>query len=375
MDVDVNMDARGWKCDRCGAAIAYDPSSGMLRCGHCGNSQHVPAGAGAVVEHDLFEGLRAAPRGFGAGGARASRCAECGAQVVFSDGVVATRCTFCGSPRVLAEEAHAQALRPESLVPFSLDKKRANQMFGRWLKRLWLRPSDLHRIARVEAVSGVYVPFWTFDALAHSRWSAEAGYYYDEDEEYTVQIEDPQGRRSERRTRRTRKVRWQPASGERRDRYDDVLICGSRGLPGDLASELRTFDTKRLQPYAPGFLAGFRAEEYGVELQDGFGLARQFMEGQQRGRCGRDVPGDTQRELRVTTALSSVTYKLVLLPVWIAAYRYRSKVYRFLVNGQTGEVVGKAPWSVWKVTLLVVVIAALLGVLIYFLSQAGPPPE
>jgi hypothetical protein len=54
----------------------------------------------------------------------------------------------------------------------------------------------------------------------------------------------------------------------------------------------------------------------------------------------------------------------VLLPIWIAAYRYNNKVYRFLVNGQTGEVVGNAPWSVWKILTLVAAILAFVSIIV-----------
>jgi hypothetical protein len=56
------------------------------------------------------------------------------------------------------------------------------------------------------------------------------------------------------------------------------------------------------------------------------------------------------------------TFKHVLMPVWISAYRYRDKVYRFLVNGQTGEASGESPLSWWKVLLLAIVGLILLWI-------------
>jgi hypothetical protein len=265
---------------------------------------------------------------------------------------------------VLEQSENSNALRPESLLPFQIDKPRANQAFARWLGKLWFRPSDLKRMARVQEVSGVYVPFWTFDAHVDSFWTADAGYHYEETERYTAE----ENGRTVTRERTVQHTRWEPAEGQRGDDFDEVLVCGSVGLPRELAEGLHTFDTSKLVPYAPGYLAGWRAEEYAVDLQQGFGQAQEKMAAKQQERCAGDVPGDTHRDLQVQNQFSDVTFKHVLLPVWIAAYRYNNKVYRFLVNGQTEEVVGDAPWSAAKILSFILAIGAAIG-LAYYLFQ------
>ena len=345
-----------FKCDQCAAELAYDAATQKLKCSFCGFTKDVPADFGVVKEHDLFEGLAAMPRGLGATGTRVSTCQECGANVVFAENVTATKCTFCGSSRIQEQSEDQNAIRPESLVPFAIDKKTANEHFSTWLGKLWFRPNDLKQLAKVQEVNGVYVPFWTFDADVDSRWTAEAGYYYYPEEEYTTE----ENGQTVTKTRQVQHTRWEPAWGQRNDHYDDLLVCASKGLPDELARKLHTFDTTQLVPYSPGFLAGWRAEAYAIDLQNGFSSAQQIMEGEQEKRCGSDVPGDTHRSLSVNNTFSHVTFKHVLLPLWIAAYRYNNDVYRFLVNGQTGEVVGKAPWSVFKIVLLILIIAALI---------------
>lgn len=92
-------------------------------------------------------------------------------------------------------------------------------------------------------------------------------------------------------------------------------------------------------------------------------IAQQKMAATQQTRCSGDVGGNTQRSLDVRNQFSRVTFKHVLLPVWIAAYRYDNKAYRFLINGQTGEVVGEAPWSVIKIVLFILLLLAIfLGI-------------
>jgi hypothetical protein len=167
------------------------------------------------------------------------------------------------------------------------------------------------------------------------------------------------------RQRSVRKVRWQPARGNRADVYDDLLICASRGLPANLTQKLEPFDTARLVPYDASYLAGWKAEEYSLDLNERWRLAVARMEETQRQRCSGDVPGDTQRDLRTSHRFANERFKHLLLPIWIAAYRYRDQPYRFLVNGQTGEVTGRAPFSVIKITLFCLVVSALL---VLFLS-------
>ena len=206
------------------------------------------------------------------------------------------------------------------------------------------------------------MPFWTFDARVHSDWSADAGYYYYVTEPTVVIVNG----KPTVQMRQVRKVRWEPAWGRRDDAYDDLLVHASKGLPEKLAGELGRFDTKALVPYRPEYLAGWRAEEYAVDLESGFRAAQATIETTQLQRCGADVPGDTHRALRVANSVSDVRWKHVLLPVWSLTYDFAGKSYAVLLHGQTGKVVGEAPYSFIKIFLLVAacVLAAVVAVLV-----------
>ncbi len=360
--------AQTFPCQQCGAALQWDATKQAMTCPYCHFQQAMPtqAGAGAIREIPIEEGYRTAARGLGAQ-VQTINCQECGATVNVGQGERTAKCAFCGSAKVLAVETDANAIRPESLVAFQVDKGAANQKFGAWLSGLWFRPNDLKQLAKVQEMGGVYVPFWTFDAQVRSSWNAEAGYYYYETEYY----ETVENGETVTRERQVQRVRWEPAWGQRQDFYDDVLVCASKGLPSDLVEKFSTFDTTHgLVPYAPGYLAGWRAEAYAIDLPAAHAQGREKIEAAQYARCDGDVPGDTHRGLSVTNEFGNETFKHVLLPIWIAAYRYNDKVYRFLVNGQSGEVVGKAPWSFWKIFLFTLLCLALVGVIGYFISQS-----
>ena len=94
------------------------------------------------------------------------------------------------------------------------------------------------------------------------------------------------------------------------------------------------------------------------------------MESDQVSRCSRDVPGDTQRDLSVRTTLSEQTFKHLLCPLWIGSFKYKGKVYPFVVNGQSGKLYGDKPWS-WVKISLALGAAALFALLFYLLFLRG----
>jgi DNA-directed RNA polymerase subunit RPC12/RpoP len=348
----------GFPCATCGAPTTWDPDHDALVCAHCGAQRAVPRVEGAILERPL-EAAGEALRGLGVE-TRALVCRNCGAVVALGLESTAARCVFCGSSSVLAQEANRNALRPESLIPLDVGRAAVEANFQRWLKNLWFRPTALSRLKRFEAV-GVYVPYWTFDAAVHSKWSADAGHYY----WVTTMVPVMVNGKMRMQPTQVRKVRWVPAWGQRDDAYDDLLVNASRGVPDDLAANLGGFDTRALVPYRAEYLAGWRAEEYQLDLAGAWETARARIVTLQEGRCAGDVPGDTHRNLQAVHDIAGVHWKHVLLPLWSLSYEFAGKCYTVLVHGQTGRVHGRAPWS-W-VKILAAVLAAALAIAIAFL--------
>ncbi len=340
-----------FRCPNCGAPTTWDPASDSLSCDHCGERTLVPRSEGEVRERSLEEAGSAA-RGLGLE-QRAVRCNECGATVALDETATAAHCVFCGSSNVLPQGANRNVLRPESVIPLDVSHDGVQEGFRRWVRGLWFRPNALKRLDDFDAL-GVYVPYWTFDAEVYSEWSADAGHYYYVTRMVPVRVNG----RVQMQRKRVRKVRWVPAWGEREDTYDDLLINASRGVPDDLVAKLGGFDTRALVPYRPEYLAGWRAEEYQLDLEQAWEQARERIHERQRARCAGDVPGDTYRRLAVETEIDEVRWKHVLLPVWSLRYEYAGKGYAVLVHGQNGHVVGKAPLS-WPKIIGAVLLAAI----------------
>ena len=123
-------------------------------------------------------------------------------------------------------------------------------------------------------------------------------------------------------------------------------------------------------PYQPEYLAGWRAEEYSLDLEAAWSLGQQSIASIQREACAGDIPGDTYRDLKVRNSFSEVHWKHVLLPIWSLTYSFRGEVYAVLVHGQHGTVVGRAPYSWWKLLGFVLTLLG-LGGLIALLAKGG----
>jgi predicted RNA-binding Zn-ribbon protein involved in translation (DUF1610 family) len=355
-------------CDYCGYQAPVSEAGSMTQ---VHTQTHVDgAVVDSVQEHDLLKGLELAGQAEGWGTqTRTFKCNSCNAMIAVEPGVTATVCPFCGSHHVLSQEQSTKVIKPESVIPFQVDQRTAIAKFRTWLGRGWFRPNPVKRIAaNADArVQGIYLPFWTFDAQTFSRWSAEAGHHYYVTERYTVNVN---GKR-QTRTRQVQKTRWVPASGKHDEFLDDVLVYATRSVEENILRSIYPFDTQALVPYRPQYLAGWRAEEYQIDLEEGWKLGQGIMRERLRAACAREVPGDTYRNLRVQTTFQDMTYKHTLLPVWIASYRYRNKVYNFMVNGQTGKVKGEAPISPWKVALAVLIALLILGMIFVAMTLFG----
>ena len=239
---------------------------------------------------------------------------------------------------------------------------------NRWLGRLWFAPTDLKQYARADrAMQGIYVPYWTYDAetaeplhrpARHGllREPPDAG-----DRQRPAADRDAAGRPRALAARRA--ARW-------RARFDDVLVLGSTSLPKRFTDALAPWDLSALSAYDPRFLAGFRAEGYTVPVETAYGEARAMMNAVIEDDVRRDIGGDQQRIERIETDVGRLTFKHVLLPVWLAAYRYRGKSFRFVVNGRTGTVEGERPWSAGKIAALIA-LALLVALAIACLQIAG----
>lgn len=346
-------------CKQCGADLLFAPAQSTLQCPFCGHLEKIPATAQEIQEY-CFNDYLAKPRatGYGDSHARDVRCESCAAVTHFDDTVRATRCPFCGGPMITEDSkeavSSAAVIAPEALVPFAITLEQARARFRQWLASRWFAPATLSSESHLKEMLGLYRPYWTYDSHTVSYWTGQRGDHYYETETYTA-LENG---KSVTKTRQVQKTRWTFVSGTYCEFFDDVLIRA--GKETDFPTH---YQLEGLKPYGPQYLSGFVAERYQLSLEDGWGQAKGVIQGAIHSAVRREIGGDEQRVGSVDTAYSGVTYKHILLPLWLSCYRHGAKTYTFQVNGQTGEVRGSRPYSFWKIFILILSIAAAGGII------------
>lgn len=366
MDTETLSATDSFACTSCGADLKYQPGTTRLVCQYCGAENEIPHIEEAIEELDFHAYLHKKSDDAEQMVAHFVQCDSCGASCTLEENVTASNCPYCGTPLVVGHAHDESVIQPRSLLPFKLDKNEALAAFKEWVRKRWFAPGDLKKASlNFDHFKGVYIPYWTYDTDTYSSYVGQRGDYYYVTEHYTT-TEDG---KSVTKTRQVRKIRWSFASGHVREAFDDILTVASKTLPSNRIEALEPWDLANLVPFDKSYLSGFIAEKYQVDLEEGFERAKEVAERRIRQRVKRDIGGDEQRITRVNTQYNNISFKHLLLPVFVCAYRFKDKSYQFLVNGRTGEVQGDHPVSWIKIAALVVGVLAVVGIAILIGSR------
>lgn len=345
----LRVTPRGEPCEACGAPV----EPGDKFCAACGCPCAAPAvPVAAVVEE-------AARKFF--------RCQNCGSEVAARPDHRSFTCPFCDSTYV-AEFAPEQSgrQRPEFVIGFAVTPEQAHEAFRAWIRANgWFRPSDLKMAQIADRLQGIYLPFWSFSMLADSTWRAMIGEHWYRTETYTEK--DEKGN-TVTRTRQVRETEWWPLAGRHHRYHSGYLVSGSRGLSQADALRIQPYQLPALKRYEPYFLAGWLSEEYSVAREAALQVCQEEFLRREHQHVAAFLPGDAHRDLEVQTTFTHANSDLCLLPLYVLSYRYRGRLYRFLVNGQTGKVAGDKPLSWRRIGLAVGGVVLLLVVLFLLLA-------
>lgn len=334
-------------CPTCGANMEFDVKNQTLTCPYCSYKMEIENKTSEIREYDIESAEEKAPKDWGEE-KRVIHCENCGAETVLGANNTAQFCAFCGSSHIIKEDKNA-GIVPETLVPFKITKKNAEENFVSWIKGRFFAPNALKKSYQNQRLSGVYLPFWTYDTDTNSNYTAEGGTYYYETELQWVE-ENGEKKQVEKQVR---KVNWWPTSGTYGKFFDDVLVNASKQVDGGIIKGLEPFNLTELTEYKPEFLSGFIAERYSIMVKDGWNTARELIDKDIKSGVIKQINADEVRNLNINSMYNDIKFKHILLPVWISAYSYKNKVYKYMINGQTGKVDGEAPLSFWKVTFAI----------------------
>lgn len=347
-------------CINCGAELRYQPGTKNVSCDYCGHHEEITLDEHGFKELALYPYLKEMGAQKHSEEISMLNCKNCGANQHIEENYKSLHCVYCSMPLVLEDAYKEDWILPGAVLPFQIDQKKSFQIFQRWVKSLWFAPNKLKKAALdPQFTKGLYLPYWTFDAQLQARYSGQRGEYYYE----TKRVRNSQGKTV---TKRVRKTRWYPTSGNISGFVDDTLVKASKQKAGRIPVKIAHWNLKLLQPFNSSFLRGFVTEKYTIPLKQGHLYAKSEAEQIARRWCRQDIGGDTQRISRMNMSLSEETFKHILLPVYISAYRYNGKEYNFYINGENGQISGTRPYSFWKIFFTVIAILLIIGLIAFF---------
>ncbi|HLP90957.1 MAG TPA: hypothetical protein VK184_20530 [Nostocaceae cyanobacterium] len=364
-----NPSVNKYTCSGCGADLVFNPNKGVLKCEYCGTEQAIAQTGNNPEERSFDEHVHNSQARLEKLSATALEisCSDCGANITFEPPQVAGSCPFCAAKIVTQPQIADPTVAPEGIIPFTIGRQEASKNVQKWLKGLWFAPGDLTKLAQPEKIQGVYLPFWTYDAQTVNHYRGERGDYYYETETYTETNSEGQ---EETKTREVRHTRWWPASGVVHCGFDDVLVPGTKLVDNHRLQALEPWNLKEsLCAYQPSYLAGFEAQRSQVSLEEGFEMAKGMMSGRIESAVRSDIGGDEQQVHHISTDYHQITFKHILLPVWLTSYRYQHKRFQVMINARTGEVQGDRPYSPMKIILAILGGLAVVGLIIFLIAR------
>jgi hypothetical protein len=221
----------------------------------------------------------------------------------------------------------------------------------------------------MQRLTGIYLPFWTFDTQVYANWEAEVGH------EVKTRHYNSSTKSWETRTR----IVWRWESGRVHQNIDDLLVIGSHPnhISHLILNQLLPFQMSGLVAYLPDYLAGWQALAYETTLTQAWESAKRSIREGAKKACYQDIPTNHVRNFSMTADFEDESWRYILLPVYIATYRFEDKVYQMMVNGQTGKIAGQKPVAWWKVWLAIAgmlspgLILGLIGLPMLLLAGSG----
>jgi predicted RNA-binding Zn-ribbon protein involved in translation (DUF1610 family) len=254
-------------------------------------------------------------------------CPSCGAELIGDATTIATVCPCCGNTQIVQQRIKG-LLKPDYVIPFQLEKKKAVEALKEFYKKKKLLPNLFTEENRVNSIQGLYVPFWLYDAVSQGTISYKAtrvtswiagDYNYTKTDYYSVLREGSLG-------------------------FEKIPVDASEKMNDDYMDSMEPFDYTKLKGFTTDYLSGYIAEKYDVDVEASKGRAVNRMKSSVESQFARTVRGYAmviKERSAVNVGNGKVHY--ALFPVWILNTRYKNENYQFMMNGQSGRLVGRLP--------------------------------
>lgn len=327
------------KCPSCGATLTFDPSTGGLICNFCGSTvalKTMPVAPG--LGYSLDDLQNNAGRHLMQTESKLLICGTCGGQFLADKSSLSGLCPYCGSNSITESGNTSGMMEPTGVIPFKISKEEAQNIFKQWISARRMAPTDLKKNSEITDLVGVYVPYWVFDADTYTPYKGKFGKTVGSgDDQYT---------------------KYHKAEGVCKLPIKNLTLVASSRLEKDAYwKSVSKFDFNFMKKYDPNLLAGFWSESYTV---DGT-TAWQTAMGKIYDKITKSIKSledaDVIAKIDMKPEATNVHAKYVLAPIWITSFDYNGTVYRVLVNGQTGNIVGTWPRSMKRIFMIIGIVA------------------
>lgn len=337
-----------YRCANCGGTIKWNITKKKMECAAC-RTPYEPEGEGRQIQKHAYGSLAEdEKRLILFAELTVMQCSVCGAELTFDSDDTAKVCPLCGSSNVWSQRQDV-GIPPDGIIPFQIDRAQAQRLFRKWVKTRWFAPGGLKKTFQEGCLQGMYVPFWSFDAEADAFYQGRGG--------RERRVKDAAGKNKT-------VVDWKRVTGTVGQTFCGIQIPAASGdVRQVLGTVLPYHAEKYAVPFAPMYLSGSSAERYTVSVSDGLENAKKKMESELRQRAKAQIRRrghDRAQVDSIRMTLERTTYQHLLFPVWCSAYVYGGERYLYVINGETGVVGGKRPYSIPKIVAAVVLALALL---------------
>lgn len=331
-----------YKCLNCNAGLKFDPPSQLWKCEYCfGEFTKEQLDSVQKVDEQLDQEMP---------DLESYHCNNCGAELITDGTTSATFCLYCKSPTVIKARFTGR-FKPKYLIPFKLTKKQAEELYRNWIKKKLLAPSAFKQKEEIEKITGVYAPFWLFDCKVKALIDGEA----------TKVRSWTQG------NYRITQTQYYHVSRAGKIEYDKIPVDASKKLDDGLMQLIEPYNYKDLTDFSMQYMSGFMAEKYDVESKDAQAVMKSRVEDYAEQRLRGTIQGYTSTSIRHKQVdIEDMTDSYAMLPVYLLVNKYKGKNHTFIINGQTGKVVGETPLSPLKQLAFAGSIFAAVWLLIVF---------
>lgn len=333
--------------------MVYSPSEGKLHCPYCDSTRVVEKSV--PVRRDFIEEQN---KGVVWDEENTYQCPNCGGTVLLENFATATACPFCGATNIVKKE-NMPGLRPDSILPFAIEQKQAFERGKKWVSHRIFAPHKLKKDFKVDNFKGVYIPSFAFDAYTSSSYNGRLG------ERRTRTVGSGNNRRVETY------IYWYYVNGTIALPFEEIMIEASTQLDQKELAKIAPYDMGNAESYMREYVAGFSAERYDTSLSDSFGIAKEQMDNTIRKAIIDKYHADVVGSLDVFTNYNNIKFRYTLLPLWVCAYKFKEKLYRFIVNGRTGKSTGKTPVSPVRVSLAVLLGIGIIALIAWLFTIAN----